>query len=167
VEPNPGHQEGAVRAMIEGFRRGWFDGYDWVIRVNADVLIRNDTWLLSTFRDSTVHGVFADCWDKVCPGERKCTERKMMADFFAFRPTAIPKDAFEKAYEIEDNAENHATLAFAPIVQRGNDSWLFGAGQHDMFCRVGGKTSPVIHEHDFDAVFPSCMLWYRDGGAKG
>jgi hypothetical protein len=61
VHPNPGHQEGATLAMNQGFERGYFDGYDWVIRVNPDVLIRNDTWLLNTFQDQTIHGVFADC----------------------------------------------------------------------------------------------------------
>lgn len=161
VHPNPGHQEGAVLAMNEGFGRGYFGGYDWVIRVNPDVLIRNDTWLLKTFQDQTIHGVFADCHDRGCPEGRKCTQRVIMTDFLAFRPNRVPGDAFKEAYKQEKNAENQATLAFASMVQRGNDSWLLGAGPHTGFCRVRGESSPVVHDHEFGAVFPVCQSWFR------
>jgi hypothetical protein len=163
VHPNPGHQEGATLAMNEGFERGYSTGYDWVIRVNPDVLIRNDTWILSTFANEDVHGVFADCHDKECSqrGHHKCTTSIIMTDFLAFRPNRIPVDAFKEAYKREKNAELQATLAFAPMVQRGYDSWLLDAGPHDTFCRVGGKSSPVLHDHDFEAIYPACLSWHR------
>jgi hypothetical protein len=38
-------QKGAIKAMLDPFIENvtWFDEYDWVIRLNPDVLIRNDT----------------------------------------------------------------------------------------------------------------------------
>jgi hypothetical protein len=78
VHPNPGHSEGAVVAMNEGFARGYFNAYDWVIRVNADALIRDDSWLLITFEHKEIHGVFADCHDRQCLSGRACTQRIIM-----------------------------------------------------------------------------------------
>jgi hypothetical protein len=83
-----------------------------------------------------------------------------MTDFLAFRPNRVPADAFENAYTREKNAENQATLVFAPMVQHGNDSWLLGAGPHGGFCRVGGAASPVLHDHDYNTIFPACLSWY-------
>jgi hypothetical protein len=43
---NPKLQRGANLGMARGFLRGWFDNYNWLIRINPDVLIRNSTWLV-------------------------------------------------------------------------------------------------------------------------
>ncbi len=38
-EPNPGYQEGAMLALSVAGGNRWFRPYDWVIRLNPDVLI--------------------------------------------------------------------------------------------------------------------------------
>ena len=143
--PNPGYQEGAVLALVEGYRHGWFEGYDWVVRLNPDVLVRNDTFLLETMQDGGVAGIFVDCLDKPCPGGRKCVDRQIHTDFFAIRPGAVSRDLILKL----DNghAEAMATAAFSGIVKNGLDVWVPGTGPHRGFCRVTGEFSPVIHDH--------------------
>jgi hypothetical protein len=158
--PNPGYNEGAVLAVTEAFENHWFDAYDWVIRLNPDVLIRNDTFLLDQMNDIGTHGIFDDCWDVSCPKGNKCIGRLIHTDFFAVRPHAIPSDAFAKAKEREEHAETMATDAFSSIVSAGADSWLPGTGPHLTSCRVTGESSPVIHTHEIDAVYPACLSWY-------
>ena len=150
--PNPGYQEGAVLALVEGFRNGWFEGYDWVVRLNPDVLVRNDTFLVETMQDDAVSGIFVDCYDKPCPGGRKCVDRQVHTDFFAIRPGAVSRDLVLKLDG--RHAEAMATAAFSGIVKNGSDAWVPGTGPHRGFCRVSGEFSPVIHDH---ARIWSCM----------
>ena len=56
---NPGYQGGAILAIKKAIENNWFDGYDWVIRLNPDVLIRNETWLVETMSNKEVDGIFA------------------------------------------------------------------------------------------------------------
>ena len=51
-------------------REGWFDGYDWVIRLNPDVIIRSDAHLLPLFARSNVDAVFASCPTRMAPALR-------------------------------------------------------------------------------------------------
>ena len=41
--PNPGYQAGANLAMSWAVNTSAFDSYDWVVRLNPDVLVLNDT----------------------------------------------------------------------------------------------------------------------------
>ena len=52
--PNPGKRNGAMLPLQMAEREGWFDGYDWVIRLNPDVIIRSDAHLLPLFARSDV-----------------------------------------------------------------------------------------------------------------
>lgn len=149
TRPNPGYQEGAILALTEGFKQGWFRDHEWLIRVNPDVLIRNDTFLLSAMDNDGVSGIFADCNDKPCPENRRCLKRRMNTDFFAIRPSAITLEDVMSATNIT-NAEWMATKAFSRIVRNGSDVWLPGAGPHRPHCRTRGESSPVIHAH-FDS----------------
>ena len=63
---NPGYQQGAIQAVVDGFgpkghQEKWFDGYDWVVRLNPDVLILQDEWLHETMLNSSVDGIFGEC----------------------------------------------------------------------------------------------------------
>ena len=60
---NDGYQEGAIKALSDAYQNNWFKGYDWVIRVNPDVIIRNDRWMLKQMFDMDVWGVLVDCMD--------------------------------------------------------------------------------------------------------
>ena len=150
--PNPGYQEGAVLALVEGYRHGWFKGYDWVVRLNPDVLVRDDTFLLQAMGDDTVHGIFVDCLDRPCPTGRRCEDSIIHTDFFAVRPRAVSRDAVLRLDG--SNAEAAITRAFSGIVLDEADAWLPGAGPHRGSCRVRGAASPVIHDH---AHIWSCM----------
>ena len=103
---NPGYQVGAILALVEGYKHGWFEDYDWVIRVNPDVLIRNDTFILASMAVDSVHGIFVDCHDKLCPTGRGCSSRHVHTEIFAIRPRAISLDAL--LHVSETNAEDMA-----------------------------------------------------------
>lgn len=90
-------------------------------------------------------------------GNRHCRGRKIHTDFLAFCPIAISIESFANTKEV--NAEKSATKAFAPIIERGKGSWVPGAGPHLRRCRIRGESSPVIHVHDFDTIYPACLLW--------
>lgn len=155
---NPGYQEGAILAFTEAIENHWFDKYDWVIRVNPDVMIREDNFLLERFQDSRIHGVFVDCLDRDCPTGNRCADSLIHTDFFAVRPNAISLSAVREMKQ--NNAEVMTTEMFSSIVQDGADAWVPGAGPQRGICRVVGKSSPVIHTHDFGAVHPACLFWY-------
>jgi len=145
VRRNPGYQEGAILGLTEAYKYGWFEGYDWVVRVNPDVLIWNDTYLLQSMANDRISGIFADCLDRPCDGGRNCVQRLIHTDFFAIRPAAISRAEIIGANN--KNAERMATIAFSGIVKNGSDAWLPGTGPHGGRCRVGGALSPVIHDH--------------------
>jgi hypothetical protein len=150
VRPNPGYQEGAVLALVEAYKNGWFEGYDWVVRVNPDVLIRNDTYILQSMANNSISGIFDDCLDRPCDGGRNCVHRLIHSDFFAIRPAAITRGKILKANNT--NAERMATIAFSSIVKDGSDAWLPGTGPHGGECRVRGTFSPVVHDHSNTAL---------------
>jgi len=140
---NPGYQEGAIQAMVDADKHGWMRGYDWVIRINPDVIIRNDTWLRGMMENPEVDGIFTDCYSRNC--HQHCTNNIWHSDFFAFRPHAIPKNAFleTKAH----SAEAHAKLVFQKyIAKTGRDRWLKGSKQHGN-CRVLHRD--IIHDHAY------------------
>ena len=63
-----------------------------MVRVNPDVLIRNDTFLLESMANDNISGIFVDCLDKSCLNERICNDRQIHTDFFAIRPSAVSRD---------------------------------------------------------------------------
>jgi hypothetical protein len=169
--PNPGYQQGAMLAMVEGFERGWFDGYDWVIRLNPDVLLRNETFLLEQMHDPRIYGIFADCYDRVCDhggGNNNnsnkninmteallCARKKRIhTDFMAFRPWSVDRHAFRDTNS--SNAEWQATFVFESIL--ANVAWI-DAGPMRGQCRIRGTNSPAQHIHDMSQVYPACLSW--------
>lgn len=120
-----------------------------MIRVNPDVLIRNDTFIRASMADKSISGIFADCYDRPCPAGRGCSDRLIHTDFFAIRPNAVSLDALLSTNET--NAEHMATKAYSGIVKSKADAWLPGAGPHRRFCKVSGATSPVVHDHELSS----------------
>ena len=136
VHSNPGHQEGAIMAIEEALKNGWFNGYDWVIRLNPDVIIRNDTWIRETMNDASVDGIFV-----MCAGH-------IQTDFTIFRPKALASGADFSPYE-GLGAEPVFTNRVMPILASGRYKYLPGTDDSRTMCRVRGKDSPVLHEHDY------------------
>merc|ERR1719291_1625028 len=99
-------------AMEMATQSRWFDGYDWVIRVNPDVLIVQDDYLIKNMLDSKVDGIFADCLDRANTCDHTCKGSLINTDFFAVRSSAMP-EFHRKTF---NNAERQATATFQSIV---------------------------------------------------
>lgn len=138
-----------MAALSNAARAGWFSGYDWIIRVNPDVIIRNDTWMLDTMRsEPDVTGLLINC-------RNSTTSYKIHTDFFAIKPAALPTDAFTTV--VNDaaglpNAENSFTHDLQDtILKKGNMWWIPGAKPANTACRAGSMRDPittdVIHFH--------------------
>jgi peptidoglycan/xylan/chitin deacetylase (PgdA/CDA1 family) len=48
---NPGYHAGATKVMLDGLDEGWFASYDWVIRLNPDTMIYDDSRLATAMND--------------------------------------------------------------------------------------------------------------------
>jgi hypothetical protein len=48
-------------AMVNTFDHVWFDGYDWIVQLNPDVLINHDTWILEQMVHTCVDAIFYHC----------------------------------------------------------------------------------------------------------
>jgi hypothetical protein len=138
-------QMGANLGMKLGVSEQWFAPYDWIIRINPDVLIRNSTWLLDTMlRDPEADGIFVDCLGKT---------PRIHTDFFAVRPRSLADSAFSQI-EFEPysktmlNHERTAHIAFTPIVQSGRARYVPNVQPSNGFCRLRGIESPIYHWHN-------------------
>jgi len=141
---NPGYQSGAMLALQEAARNKWFDGYDWVIRLNPDVIIRNDTWIWATMRDTNIDAIFVNCRGI----NQETLPFKIHTDFFAIRPARLPNGTFLNY--IFRNAEEQMTLDMQSILQSERYRWLADGGpKRPGYCRVHRENSPVIHYHEY------------------
>lgn len=163
--PNPGYQAGAILAMQELFKNGWFKGYDWVIRINPDVIIRNDTWLMETMRtDLEAGGIFVDCYDGECPNGRGrgCRVKHIHTDFVALRPSALDVKEMVKGGA---NAEILLGQQVLPMIKQERDRWLKGGHPWKPgWCRVSHtrETGPVAHYPDDPGVSADqCVDWFK------
>eukprot|EP00930_Biecheleria_cincta_P081556 TRINITY_DN7066_c0_g1_i1.p1 TRINITY_DN7066_c0_g1~~TRINITY_DN7066_c0_g1_i1.p1 ORF type:complete len:514 (-),score=90.78 TRINITY_DN7066_c0_g1_i1:69-1610(-) len=138
---NPGYQTGAVKAAFLGFNKGWFNGYDWVIRLNSDVLIYQEAQLVRLMSNPNKDLVLNSCWDSAC--ESKCVGRMVMTDMFVIRPKALPANAFS-SWATTYNAESATTREFQHLVSQGRDSWL-DRENSDRACRSRGHG--IWHEN--------------------
>jgi len=148
---NPGYQEGAMLAMEAATSGHWFDGYDWVIRLNPDVLILEDEWLIKTLADDGVDGIFANCFDSPCTSH--CTEHLVNSDFYAVRPSQLGPASFIETAGLE-TAELQVSAAFGNIMEAGRDRWVPGTEMAGS-CRIHGPGVPVLHAH---SVLNQCPL---------
>lgn len=139
-------QDGARKAMLDPFEshHRWFDPYDWIVRLNPDVLIRDDSWLLEAVQNVSLDLIYVNC----------SLRNLLHTDFTAFRPKAVDEAALFHNYETELNAERHLTASFQKIVESKRIAHLPGANVTGRHCRVCGRYSPVIHMHRFADFCP-------------
>ena len=135
VPTNIGYQEGAVQAMIDPFldkNVSWFDNYDWVIKLNADVMIRNDTWFMQTMLNTTFDMIVHDCYSSEFSGGPV-----LHSDFIAFRPRAVDRDRLLNSRR--NTAEVHITESFRGIYDSHRFAFVEGAKNEVAgICRIGG-----------------------------
>ena len=137
-------QQGSMGAMKNAINGQCFANYTWVLRLNPDVWISNDTDIRRFMADSAVDGVFVDChhW-KGC--QRHCTQAMINTDFFLVRTrflqrTEPPRRPF---LHFHVNAEKQATIAFKEVVDGGRDRWIWSKKSGG--CRT--QNPNIIHVH--------------------
>jgi hypothetical protein len=163
---NEGYQEGAIAAMAMAHKHGWFEGYDWVVRVNPDVIIRNDTWILETIMNSeeeNVAGIFVDCEWK-CNQTKHCESEgyRIHSDFTAFKPTALSQTT---SWNESDNAETLNQIVFSSTVANGQDRWLVDSiPDLKSICRLSeNDDASVTHYGDHsNGNALRCVEWYKE-----
>jgi hypothetical protein len=145
-------QMGAKRAMVDPFLKEnrWFDEYDWVIRLNPDVLIRRDTWIRQTMLNASVDGIFVDFSSK--------RTARLHSDFYAFRPSTANDTALIDNFYTKPTAETHLYSGFIDSIRRKRVAWLPGARTRRNWARLIGIESPVIHFHPY---FKKCPHYFN------
>jgi hypothetical protein len=156
-------QLGAKRAMVDPILKHWFDDYDWIIRLNPDVLIRNDTWLIEQMLNPSVHAILYGFDHNGSPNSA------LHSDFYAFRPHALTSQPHIAEKFLEEHLANNEMTAeeqmlalFAKLLeneaQAGNQTggaaansgrvaWLPGVERLGSQARMLGLNSPVLHVH--------------------
>jgi hypothetical protein len=134
--------------------------FDWMIRINPDVLIRKSSWLLETMMSSQVQGIFAIC-----------NTRQLHTDFFAVRPSSLlgtnttSSSLLFSKMGIKANKLNHERTAYREFkhMLQDNDKHrlLPDVDPSEGSCRVRGESASVYHVHD------SCLEPSNDGGDDG
>ena len=149
-------QSGAMDALQQASKHNWFQNYDWIIRLNPDVIIRNDTWMLDTIlHDPSASGLFINCFQ-----EYPTRGYKLHTDFFAVKTQDLPRGAFQ--HPQGRNAEMAFTMDVQEtILDQKKHRWVPGAGPKRDICRAGLErdiaTTDVTHFHhdwNFDYKCP-------------
>jgi hypothetical protein len=144
-------QYGAKQAMLDPFFNHWFDDYDWIFRLNPDVLIRNETWLLEQIHKDHVQAILY-----------RFRQAGFHSDFYGFRPSVYtaqphitPKRLLSHLNDSSLTAEHQMMDIFGPLLKLQHDNkdaknpiaWLPGARIEPRQARLGGTESHVLHLH--------------------
>lgn len=132
-------QWGANMALSIAFSNGWFKPYDWVVRVNPDVLIRKSDFIVDYLEDDSVDAVLAICGAKI------------NTDFIAMRPRAMKPTSFSRMYNNSALTFNHEVTAkknFLPVLKSKRFVRVPDLDPMEGKCRVRGDHAPVYHAHD-------------------
>lgn len=149
-------QLGANMGMKLGVAKGWFQPFDWMIRINPDVLIRDGRWIYETMLDPSVDAIGIKCTDK--------PPHKLHTDFMAFRPrqllpmetTATTTGYVPLAFQTMElhpqsktmlNHERTAYVALEHLDKANRLRFLPNVEPSNHFCRVRGEHAPVTHSH--------------------
>lgn len=143
---NIGYNKGAKAAIYDAIREGWWKGYDWVIRVNPDVIIRDDSYLLHVMKnDVNATAMLVNC-------ARSNSNPSVHTDFFAIKPDALSPNAFLKDDGIHSAEKSFKNQIKESILDKGNHRWVEDARPLDNLCRVGSKrpmdATPIVHYHE-------------------
>jgi len=156
VTSNEGYQDGAIAAMKEGSKKGFFDGYEWVVRLNPDVIIQNDAWFLDTMiNDKNAALLYVNCLPPGTEPYRNLyptdpiTKKAILihTDFFAFKPGALPKGQLETRNWL--GAEGTISHQMTPLIENNQHRHVSKTWpRHHKHCRVdGNRHGPVFHYH--------------------
>lgn len=154
IQRNQGYHDGASAAMEEGIKNDWFKGYDWVFRLNADVIIQDDTWMLDIIKyDDDASLLYIECLPHLLPHRRK-----IHTDFFAVKISDLDEKELFKVDSMAATlgAEDRFTYQMRPILMFGKHRHVPNA--YPLFnvnCRVNGNLDgPVFHFQDDYGMIP-------------
>eukprot|EP00581_Thalassiosira_minuscula_P009573 CAMPEP_0183703944 /NCGR_PEP_ID=MMETSP0737-20130205/1476_1 /TAXON_ID=385413 /ORGANISM="Thalassiosira miniscula, Strain CCMP1093" /LENGTH=419 /DNA_ID=CAMNT_0025930751 /DNA_START=13 /DNA_END=1272 /DNA_ORIENTATION=+ len=140
-------QVGAMMTMYEAVQYDYFEGYDWVIRLNPDVLIRDDSYLREKMAISKNSAILVNCL-------LGTGMYRIHTDFFAVRPEVLKKEYFPKDIR-SSNAEYVFTNAIKKTVLKSRPRNFKLVPHADPVskgtCRVGQQRpnyeTPIVHKH--------------------
>eukprot|EP00928_Gymnodinium_smaydae_P051326 TRINITY_DN34865_c0_g1_i1.p1 TRINITY_DN34865_c0_g1~~TRINITY_DN34865_c0_g1_i1.p1 ORF type:complete len:335 (-),score=37.00 TRINITY_DN34865_c0_g1_i1:11-1015(-) len=139
---NPGYQSGAIKAVADAFENGWIDDYEWMIRLNPDVIVWSEAPLLAAMNSPSTWGIFANC--KTAKMQRRHPGIVLThTDFFAVRPAKLARSSFSN-YTNETNAEVQATEVFRFLIEDDHVFWMVKENR-DGDCRLRGNG--IWHEN--------------------
>merc|ERR1711862_44586 len=145
ISENQGWQRGAMLAVKEGSNLGLFDGYEWVFRLNPDVIIQNDKWFLDTMKnDANASLFYVEC---LFEGIKPPQVRAMHTDFFALKPGALPKGHLGTI--LHRNAEMSFTRQMEPLIATNQHRHVPDVRpSRNHVCHVDGNLNgSVVHYH--------------------
>ena len=135
TSPNPGYQQGAMQAMHDASIVPVVKGYDWIVRLNPDVLLLDFKPIYHLMQDPDADAILGSClqWSK-----------QVMTDFTVLRRHVFT--SVLKQPRRNSNAELDMTACLARTLGTGfkRTKWIYyGNGE----CRTTLK-GQVMHQHD-------------------
>jgi len=156
---------GAMWALWYALEKKLFDGYDWIIRANPDVIVRDDAFLVdSIWHDPKATALLIDCMKNYVDRRGRM---QVHTDFFALKRDLLKPRRM--GMKLEQNAE----LSFTEYldVKGGIEGlrWISGAEHEGSSCRAGAgkplRLTPVTHVHDLNDTDGKLknVAWIREG----
>ena len=153
-----------MASVVVAARKGWFEGYAWIIRANADVRFEDTSFLTAAMRTSTA------VLERCCPrdNERLQAHDAICTDFFAARPSEMNHSAWLAGPRLHGRVHNEwaAALVFRDAVEGGRATvWDVEEAYRSPACRVGGRG--VFHDHAYcgEIAAPPPVPVQREAGA--
>ena len=145
----------ATAAMHDPHMFGIWSKYDWVIRLNPDVIVYHPDRLQRYMESPDVDAVLGSC----SAPSTDPLDRRVMSDFVVFRPdrinltTAVHRRSNNEGQMQELNAENDLSYIVRPIVERNRSVWIYEkASGNSCRTKVGTKERrEIVHDHNAGA----------------
>ena len=139
------YKQGALASFLYLLHYGWFENYDWVVRLNPDVLVLDEEPLVLRMLNESHASVLSNCGYL----GKKTTTEKIHTDFFAVRPQHFRPMANWTTFS--SSAEREAGAYFKPLIEQGLTAWLPN-GNTGWLCRMihHERGSGIEHTHQAD-----------------
>ena len=136
-------QPGAMLPMHLALTRGWLRQYDWVLRLNPDVLVHDGSHLESAFRSLKWWAVLAFC------NTTAFTNCEVHTDAYAFRPSELDEQS-HASWNSTGRYESFAcSSVFRRAIAESRVAWL--TGNKLKYCRLSGAGGLVHHHRSLDS----------------
>jgi len=127
---NTGYQRGAIQGIIDLVYYGWSTQYNWIIRINPDVMILDEIPLLNAMNRPGISLVLADCG-----AGHIYSKRLIHSDFFAAKNFELTQKILHIRTPRQVHAEKIITHIFSQSIKMGRAAWL-ASGNDGSGCRI-------------------------------